>query len=216
MGYVYAALLAAVCFAGAAFVLKVPRSAWAAVGAALLLGLSGYALQANPSLPGAPKAAGDHLLGNEAAMVEARRAFSGNTPLSSNHWVMVADALARHGDYAAASDMLLGAVSKSPQDAEAWLALANALVGQAEGTLTPASLYAFRHAEAAAPGQPGPPYFLGLALAQSGRFGEARAMWARLLVASPADAPWRADLEVKLQRLDSLIALQQQAAKTSH
>jgi len=215
-GYVAAAVLAIVCFAVIAFVLKVPRATWSAIGAALLLGLAGYAFQAHPSLPGAPKDAGEKLLGNEAAMVDARRAFSGNTPLSDNHWVMVADALARHGEYAEASDMLLGAVQKNPNDAEAWLALANALVGHAEGSLTPAAAYAFRHAAAAAPGQPGPPYFLGLALAQSGRFAEARALWARLLAASPVDAPWRNDLENKLQRLDLLIVMQRQAEGAAH
>jgi cytochrome c-type biogenesis protein CcmH len=212
MGWVLAAGLALVCFAGIAFVLKVPRSTWAAIGAALLLGLAGYALQAHPALSGAPKGGGEHLIGNEAAMINLRRAFSGGQPLSNNHWVMVADALARHGDYAEASDMLLGAVRKNPNDAEAWLALANALVGQAEGTLTPAAAYAFRHAVAAAPDAPGPPFFLGLALAQSGRFDEARSVWSRLLVASPADVPWRPELQAKLQRLEMLIAMRQRAA----
>lgn len=210
MGWIDAALLALVCLAVFAFVLKVPRPALTAIAAALVFGLAGYVSQGSPNLAGAPKGAGDRLLGNEAAMIEARRAFSGGKILSDNHWVMVADALARHGEYAEAADMLLGAVQKEPNNSEAWLALANALVGQAEGTLTPAALYAYRHAAAAAPDQPGPPFFLGLALAQSGRFAEARALWSKLLAASPPDAPWRAGLETKLQRLDLLIQMQQQ------
>jgi cytochrome c-type biogenesis protein CcmH len=87
--------------------------------------------------------------------------------------------------------------------------MANALVAHADGTLTPASLYAFRRAAAAAPEHPGPPFFLGLALAQSGRFEEARGLWSRLLAATPSDAPWHAELVDKLQRLDTIIAAQQ-------
>jgi cytochrome c-type biogenesis protein CcmH len=215
-GWLLAALLAFACFGVLSFLLKVPRSAWTAVGAALVLGLAGYALQAQPALPGAPKEAAPKLLGNETAMIEARRAFSGGgQPVSDNNWIVLSDALARHGQYADAADVLLGAVQKDPNNAEGWLALGNALVGHAEGTLTPAALYAYRHAAAAAPDQPGPPYFLGLALAQSGRFGEARVLWTKLLAASPPDAPWRGDLEAKLQRLDILIAMQQRAAASA-
>jgi cytochrome c-type biogenesis protein CcmH len=216
-GWLLAGLLALICFGVLAIVLKVPRNAWTAVGAALLMGLAGYALQGRPGLPGAPRAAAPKLLGNEQQMIEARRALSGGgQSLSDNNWVIISDALARHGQYADAADVLLGAVQKDPNNAEAWLALGNALVGHAEGTLTPAALYAYRHAAAAAPDKPGPPYFLGLALAQSGRFGEARTLWAKLLAATPPDAPWRSDLEGKLERLDVLIAIQQRAATGAH
>jgi cytochrome c-type biogenesis protein CcmH len=124
---------------------------------------------------------------------------------------MTADAFARHGQYADAAGILLGAVDKNPKDADAWLALANALVGHAEGTLSPAALYAYRNAAIAAPNHPGPPFFLGLAMAQSGRFADARSLWADLLASTPPDAPWRADLQDRLTRLDALIARQDQA-----
>jgi cytochrome c-type biogenesis protein CcmH len=97
-------------------------------------------------------------------------------------------------------------VEKEPKNGEAWLAMANALVSHADGTLSPAALYAFRRAAIAAPDHPGPPFFLGLAMAQSGRMAEARDLWAQLLEDTPADAPWRADLESRLNRLDQFIA----------
>ena len=53
------------------------------------------------------------------------------------------------------------------------------------------------------------PESLGLAMAQSGRLAEARGLWAELLARSPADAPWRADLEQRLQKLDAFIAQNQ-------
>jgi len=54
-----------------------------------------------------------------------------------------------------------------------------------------------------------PAFFLGLALAQSGRFAEARNLWADLLQRAPAGAPWCGDLQNRLARLDALIAQQQ-------
>ncbi|MEY4239135.1 MAG: hypothetical protein RL339_1736, partial [Pseudomonadota bacterium] len=80
--------------------------------------------------------------------------------------------------------------------------------GHAEGNLTPAALYAYGRAAQADPAHPGPPFFLGLALAQSGKLAEARGLWAELLGRSPKDAPWRQDLAERLQRLDAFIAMQ--------
>jgi predicted Zn-dependent protease len=51
---------------------------------------------------------------------------------------MIADALMRHGDYADAATRLRGAVDKDPRDSAAWLAMASALVGHADGSLSPA------------------------------------------------------------------------------
>jgi cytochrome c-type biogenesis protein CcmH len=139
--------------------------------------------------------------------VAARQKLSGSPP-GANKWLVVADAMARNGQYADAAEMLRGAVEQNPKDSDAWLAMANALVSHADGRLSPAAILAFRRAAAAAPESPGPPFFLGLAMAQSGRFQEARQMWAEVLARSPADAPWRGDLTAKLEQLDQLIAAQ--------
>lgn len=208
MTWVVAIGLAALAFGVAAFVFKAPRSGWEAIGAALLVGVAGYGLQASPGLPGAPKPAQEKAADNAELMVEARKSLGDG---AGGSMVITADAFARRGHYADAAGLLLGAVEKDPRNSEAWLALANALVGHADGTLTPASHYAFRKASETAPGHPGPPFFYGLALAQSGRFDEARALWAQILAASPADAPWRADLTQRLAQLDEFIARQKAA-----
>jgi cytochrome c-type biogenesis protein CcmH len=206
MTWVLVALLALLAFAVMAFLLKAPRPGWAAIGSALLLGAAGYAAQSRPDLPGSPLAAREATAGNPGA-VTARQSLSAGAP-AANKWLVIADAMARNGQYAAAAEVLRGAVAANPKDGDAWLAMANALVSHAEGRLSPAALLAFRRAEAASPGSPGPPFFLGLALAQAGRFPEARAQWAELLARSPAEAPWRADLAARLQQLDQLIAEQ--------
>lgn len=208
MTWVVVAGLALAVFLVLVVVLKAPPSGWEAIGAALLVGIAGYAFQASPGLPGAPKPPAQTLASDPAALVEARGQVVERGIPTTNRWIVIADAMARNGQYANAAQVLLGAVEDDPKDAEAWLALGNALLAHSDGFLTPASLHAYRQAEAAAPKSPGPPYFLGLALAQSGRFGEARAMWGDLLERSAPDAPWREDLQMRLQRLDELIAQQ--------
>ena len=206
MSWIVVIGLAALAFAAAAGPLKVPRSGWEAIGAALLLGIAGYALQGRPQQRGAPKPASERVMSDGAALVTARQELRSTSGSGANSWLVIGDALARNGRYADAARILQGAVRQNPQDPDGWLALGNALVGHAEGTLSPAALYAYRRAAAADPEHPGPPFFLGLALAQTGRLGEARAMWAELLARSPNDAPWRADLALRLDRLNQFIA----------
>lgn len=209
MTWVIAIGLALAAFVLAAVVLRAPRRNWEAIGAALMLGIAGYGLQASPGLPSAPKAPAERVSGDPEALVRARAQVTKSGIPTNDRWIVIADALARNGQFADAAEILRGAVARDSKNAEAWLAMANALVAHAEGQLTPASIYAYRRAAEAAPAHPGPPFFFGLALAQSGRFAEARALWSRLLEQTPPDAPWRADLQDKLARLDRLIAAQQ-------
>lgn len=208
MSWALAVLVAIAAFMMAAFMLRPPRRGWEAIGAALMIGIAGYALQASPHLPASPKAPRERVASNSAALVEARGRVTKSGIPPSDRWVVVADALARNSQFAAAAEVLRGATTADPKNAEAWLAMANALVSHADGTLTPASLYAYRRAAAAAPEHPGPPYFLALALAQSGRFDEARTLWRRQLAQTPPDAPWRADLEGRLRQLEAIMAAQ--------
>lgn len=205
-------ILTALAAFGLIVLLRAPRKSWEAIGAALLVGIAGYAFQASPGLPGAPKEAPEQAAKSGAALVEARQqlAQAQASGQGLNRWMVIGDALARNGQYGEAAGVILGAVEKEPKNADAWLALANALVGHAEGNLTPAALYAYGRAGQADPMHPGPPFFLGLALAQSGKLVEARGIWAQLLERSPPDAPWRADLAERLQRLDAFIAMQGQ------
>ncbi|HMP56076.1 MAG TPA: cytochrome C biosynthesis protein [Novosphingobium sp.] len=208
MTWVLVGLLAVAVFAVIAFVMKAPPGGREALAAALVAGLAGYAFQAPPDLAGAPKPAAQKVSGDPAALVAARRDLDSQQGLPGDKWLVIGDGLARNGQFADAAGVMLGAVKANPDNAEAWLAIANALVAHADGFLTPASLFAFQRASDAEPAHPGPPFFLGLALAQSGRFGEARNVWAELLQRTPQDAPWRADLQSRLSRLEALMAQQ--------
>lgn len=204
MMWVLLLLIVALVFAGLVFVLKLPRAGWELTGAALLLGISGYALQGHPSQPGAPKDAAESAHAADEATTAERRAM-GNRFGSSQNWLIFADALTRQGQYAAAADVLRSAVHKDPKNADLWVAMGNALVGHSDGVISPAAQLAFQRAADIAPEHPGPPFFMGLALAQSGRLPEARALWMKLLARTPVDAPYRQDLSARLARIDQMM-----------
>lgn len=209
MTWVFILLIAVVVWGVMAFVLKLPRTGWEITAAALLFGISGYALQGHPGQAGAPQAPVENAKLADQTLIKERQQM-GAAFGQGQSWLILADALTRQGQYGAASDVLRKAIEKSPQDADLWVALGNALVGHTDGVITPAAQFAFQKAANIAPDHPGPPFFMGLALAQSGRLAEARTLWAELLVRSPADAPYRPDLEARLARLDSIIAEQAQ------
>lgn len=191
------------------------RGGWEMIAAALLFGLAGFSYFAPANQAGAPKPAQPAEAGTGEALVKARLQLAGGKPMASDRWVVTADALTRNGAFADAAAYALGAVEHDPNNADAWLAIANNLVAHAQGNLTPAALYAYRHALKADPKGAGAPFFLGLALAQRGDLDEARALWSGALKAAPADAPWRAAMQDRLAELDQLIARQKSAPNTS-
>jgi cytochrome c-type biogenesis protein CcmH len=206
MTWVIVLLIAAAAFGAMAFALKMPRAGWELTGAALLVGIAGYALQGMPTVPGAPKAPVENKRAADEALIKQRQQM-GNGFAKGSNWMILADGLARQGQFGAAAEVLRKGTQQFPQDADLWVALGNALVGHSDGMITPAAQFAFQKAASIDPAHPGPPFFMGLALAQSGRLPDARAVWAELLERSPADAPWRADLAARIQRIDSMMAM---------
>ncbi|WP_299307294.1 tetratricopeptide repeat protein [uncultured Croceicoccus sp.] len=191
------------------FVLRMPRGGREITAAALLFGLAGYAVQGSPGLAGAPGQPIAESDDGQAALIELRKAMSADFGSGSNY-IITADALVRQGQYGTAAGLLRGAIRQTPDDPQLWLALGNALVGHAQGMLTPAASLAYRRASLLAPGNPGPAFFTGLAQAQSGQFAEARETWMRLR-ARPAIAgsPLAPILDAQLRQLDALIAMQE-------
>lgn len=197
--------LALLAFAGTVVVFRLPRGAWTTVLAALVLGLAGYAAQGSPNEAGAPKAAAPLVPGEGASLVELRRAVLPESFRSHHNAVITADAFARHDRYAAAATMLLRAVRENPGDGEAWLALGNALVAQADGAMTPAAQFAYRRAEAAAPRSPGVPFFVGVVQLQAGNFLDARGLWSEAASRAPLESDARQVIESRIARLDAVV-----------
>jgi len=101
--------------------------------------------------------------------------------------------------------MLRAAVTDDPRDAEAWLALGNALVEHADGSLTEPALLAYRRATELDATGVGPGYFLGVALIRQGQIARARTIWAETLQDAAPDATGRELLRERLERLDALL-----------
>lgn len=197
--------LAALAFVAAAFVLRVPKAGYALLGAALLFGLAGYALQGSPGAPASPGTITQSAAQTGELMVAARREFF-VSPVPPSRFLITSDAYARRGDHERAVAFAESAVEENPNDIEAWTALGNALTEHAGGQLTPAALYAFGQAERRGPRSPAPGYFLGLAMLRTGQPERTRAIWSELLADAPADASWRPVLAERLARLEALMA----------
>ena len=193
--------LAALGFVVAAFALKLPRASWTLFAAALLFGLAGYATQGAPEQPAAPKEGQVLDPQSGEAMVEARKEFYDEGVLPSRY-VVTADGFTRRGQYRDAIDFLRNAVAENPNDSQAWVAMANALVEHANGTLSEAPEFAYARAKATDPGNAAADYFHGIVLIRNSRFDEGRELWAAALEAAPEDARYRDTLAARLAVLD--------------
>ena len=197
--------LAVLSFAAMALAFRLPRAAWTTALAALALGLAGYAAQGSPSVPGAPKSAAPLVPGEGQDLVELRRAVLPDELWSGHNALVTADALTRRDRYADASTFLLAAVRANASDGEAWLALGNNLVAQANGAMTPAAQLAYRRAEAAAPQSPGVPFFIGVYQLEGGNFLDARRLWSQAAQRSPEGSEARKTIDSRISRLDGVM-----------
>jgi cytochrome c-type biogenesis protein CcmH/NrfG len=107
----------------------------------------------------------------------------------------------RTGKTELAAQTLEKGLERYPDNVDLWTGLGNALVAHGGGVMSSAAALAFDEAARRDPSHPAPPFFAGLAMAQSGDLKGAEAVWNQLLQRSPADAPWRPDLEMRLAQL---------------
>ena len=205
MSWVAVIALALLGFVATAWLGRLPREGYALFGSAMLLGLAGYALQGSPGLPSTLPSTPTISQENGEALITARREMFGQA-LPPARYVAVADAFTRNGQSQDAVGFLSNAVRDDPDDAEAWTALGLALVDHADGNLTQPASDAFREAERAAPYQPAPPYFLGVAQLGDGQLFQAREQWQRAIERTPGDAPYRDRILQQTARLDAILA----------
>lgn len=209
MTWIVVIALAVLTFAIAALAFRLDKALWTSLAAAIGFGLAGYALQASPDMPAAPKSAAVDVDELEFDVVSARREFVAQGDRSGSEMLVVSDAMARRGRYAEAAQMLAGVTRENPQDFEAWLAQAIALTEHADGALTQASLYAYQRATAVKPDHLAPGYFLGVSLVRQGRLMEARQVWRETLESASEDAEGRSGMEDRLARLDAMLGAMQ-------
>ncbi len=176
---------------------ELSRTTLELIGAALLLAVTGYALQGSPNVDDAPVQSHEARAKIDVKDITAKRAL--RTGVGDEAAALdLTDALVRAGATEEAALAARTAIAKHPNDADLWVGLGNALVAHGDGQISPAAEYAFQHAAQLSPEHPGPPFFFGLALAQQGKTADAGRVWRALLARTPADAPWKADLEQRL------------------
>lgn len=203
MGWIILLALLVVIFGGLIFIGKLPRTVYELTGAALLLGVAGYAWQGQPSMAGVSVQPTEQVNSFDEGSIDARNEM-GERFGTAREWLVFSDSLNRQGKHGAAANYLRKGVSEHPDDPDLWVGLGNALVVHADGVITPAAQFAFQKAANISPEHPGPPFFLGLAYAQSGKIDQARAIWTELLERGAKDAPWRKDLESRLEQIEKM------------
>jgi cytochrome c-type biogenesis protein CcmH len=212
MSWPIAILLALAAFGAVASLSGQPRAVWTVVLAALGFGLAGYALQASPNLAAAPKQSVREQTQEGAQFVALRAALIGEDHRSRSPYILMGDEWVRRGKYEGAATILRGIVHSNSGDGDAWLALANALLLQADGQFTPAALQSYRMAEQALPDSAAPPFFLGVGLIREGKLIEAHRMWSERVATLPEGSPGR---ELLAERLGALEQLMQQIVQES-
>jgi tetratricopeptide (TPR) repeat protein len=184
--------------------MRVARPVWSLVGAALMLGATGYALQGRPLLPGRPTAANATPLDVDPGLVQLREDLFGRYTADAAY-LTASDAMLRAGDAGAAVQVMLGGIRQYPASIELWTGLGTTLAAHDGNQVSPAALLAFDQAMRLSPRHPGPPFFAGLAYVRAGRFVDARPYWRRALALSPPAAAYRPAMVTRLALLDAFL-----------
>jgi hypothetical protein len=193
---------------GLLLALGVRRSMWSTVGAALMLGAIGYAVQGSPGLPAHPARAGAEGVEVDSAITDLRGAIFGRYGADAAFFTAT-DGLQRAGETTGAAQLLLGAIQHTPDDAALWTELGTVIATHDRGYVSPAARLAFARAAQLAPTSPGPLFFEGLADVRAGDFAAAQPLWTKALAATPADAEYRGAIAVRVDLLDRYLTMMQ-------
>jgi Flp pilus assembly protein TadD len=204
MGWIALGLIG-VAAAAALWLLGVARPLWSFIGAGLMLGATGYAVQGRPDLPGHPVTAFVRPIALDQGLIELRGDMLGRFT-GEAAYLTLADGMTRAGNPKAAVQVMLGGVAYAPTNFVLWTWLGMAYAQHDGGAVSPAARLAFTQAMRLAPKHPGPPFFLGVALIQSGDFAAARPYWARALALTPPNVSYRAAIADRLAILDKYLA----------
>lgn len=204
-GWMIAAGLAALIVIALVVIGRIPRAAWEITAAAVILGLAGYAWQGKPGLAGAPRQSAENSGAPfDEKLAEQRRGLAERYG-KAGQWLILSDGLGRQGKTKEAANVLLSGLRETPNDPNLWLGMGNALIAHTDGVISPAADFAFRRAMAIDPEGPAPRYFYGLALARSGQFKQARALWQPLADSAPEGSEIKRELEANIARIDAML-----------
>jgi cytochrome c-type biogenesis protein CcmH len=172
-----------------------------ALGLYLPHGAPGY--RAQPAAARAAIPPEEAQVGDLLARVEARlRAH----PEDGDGWDVVAPVYFKLGRYRDAAEAFARAARLKGETADRLLGFAEATVVAADGVVSEEARIAFEKVREAAPGRPEAHFWLALAKEQDGKLDEALAAYKALLAQAPADAPWRASLQKRIEEVAARLA----------
>ena len=178
------------------------RALWGGVIAALLIGAGGYALQQHAGLPGSPARSDRDPVIIDPTTIALRGAMLGQFT-GDGAYLIASDALMRGGSRASGARVVSMGLNAYPRSLTLWTGYGTA-IAQHDGTVSPAASFAFAQATRLAPEHPAPPYFRGLAYAESGDFVTARRYWLRALALTPRAAAYRRVIADQVATLDAV------------
>ena len=209
-GWVALGLLSVFSLLALAWFVRESKGLWQIGAAAVLLGMTGYALQGRPSAPSSPA---KPLAVNEAGasqLIDIRadmdQSFGG-----AKRWLITADSFAKQGDYASAASYVQSGLRSDPKNPDLWSALGLQLMLASEGQMSPPAQLAFDKARAIQPNHPAPYYFAGLARMISGDLNSGVLLWEKTLSLATPNAKWKVGIESQLQAAKALQAEAAQA-----
>lgn len=210
-GWIVLGGLSVLAFAAIVILGKLPRALWQVPASAILLGMTGYALQGRPDLPDAPAVERPAKVetGNELIRI---RAEMDRSYRPGKRYLVTSDAFARDGSYALAAGYIQAGLNQYPREADLWAGLGLQLMLASEGRLSPPAKMAFDKARRLDKNQPAPDYFEGLAQLFDGDIDGTLARWKALLATANPNDRWRKRLESQIAGLEALKA---QAQKQS-
>jgi cytochrome c-type biogenesis protein CcmH/NrfG len=209
-GWIVLGLLSVLSLLVLTWFVRSSKGLWQIAAAAVLLGMTGYALQGRPSAPSSPAKS---LAANEIGatqLIDIRadmdQGFGG-----AKRWLVTADSFAKQGDYASAASYIQSGLRSDPKSPDLWSALGLQLMLASEGQMSPPAQLAFDKARAIRPNHPAPYYFAGLARIISGDLNGGVFLWEKTLSLATPNAKWKVGIETQLQAAK---ALQVESAQT--
>ncbi|WP_421913826.1 c-type cytochrome biogenesis protein CcmI [Mesorhizobium sp.] len=175
-----------------------------AVTAVLMVPLLSWGLYGkigSPDLPSQPlserlaKNPADSSVDELVARAEAHLAAN---PSDGRGWDVLAPIYLRLQRFPEAATAYRNAIRLDGDSAIRQASLGEAIANAAGGIVSADAQDAFEAALKLDPANPKASFYLAMALAQEGRYGEAMSAWQRMLAALPPDSPWRGAVEQAL------------------
>lgn len=204
-GWVSLGILAILSFGALLAIGRLKGGLWQIAAAAILLGMTGYALQGRPSLHSSPAKS---LGGSEDAAVQLveMRAEMDQSFGGAKRWLVTADSFAKQGDYKLSASYIQAGLKQNPDDPDLWSALGLQLMLASQGQMSPPAQLAFDKARAIRPNYPAPYYFAGLSRLFGGDLDSAILLWEKALTLATPKAKWKPRLESQLKAAKALQA----------